>query len=154
MLLTPLGVDRSYKGFFHLNDLYPRRFTCAAGVFTEIPAFVAEANTKGSGAEVNSTWETALYEESFIFDPSVYTQLIPQPVTNPAPGYNFNAVNYMGDIEVLNIQDRKCNPRKQILFHDAILAAASMPIHPERGVSFVHLRCDPECNAQAVCPGS
>src|SRR6185436_4884245 len=40
-LLAPFGVDRSYRGFYHLIDNYPIRGVCTGGVFTEIAAFTA-----------------------------------------------------------------------------------------------------------------
>lgn len=150
-LLAPFGVDRSYRGFYHLIDAYPMRGTCAAGVFTETPAFSLQSATKGQRAEVNQSWMDAPYEISFIFDPMVFEQLIPQPITNPAPKFSFNPVNYMGDWQAKNIIDRVCNPDGTVIFHRGILAAASKPVHPERGVAFLHLRCDPALNLITSC---
>lgn len=157
-LLSPFGVDRSYRGFYHLIDTYPMRGTCAAGVFTEIPTFTAtpgaysgSAATKGQKTEINTAWTTAPYEISFIFDPMVFEQLIPKTITNPHPKFRFDAVNYMGDWQVKNIIDRVCNPDGTILFHRGILAAASKAIHPERGAAFLHLRCDPSLNLVTSC---
>lgn len=152
-LLKPiLTNNRVYGGFVHVIDPYPRRFTCADGVYTEVPAFAAFNPTKGESAEINTAYETAPFEETVIKDPMVMQQLIPLPVTNPAPQFNYKAVNYTGNWRVVNIPDRKCNPDENILFHRGILKAASMPIHPERGVAFVHLRCDPACALVTSCP--
>jgi len=141
-LLAAYGVERAYRGFYHLIDPYPRRFSCVGGVDTEIAAFTTAAATKGNKAVVNSSWETAGYEESFVFDPSVFTSLIPQPVTNPAPNFKFDPVTYIGDWKLKNIPDRVCNPDGNIVYHRGILAHAPEPIHPERGWAFQHLRCD------------
>lgn len=149
-LLAPFGVERSYRGFYHLIDNYPIRGNCTGGVFTEVAAFTnvagayqGTAATKGNKTEVADAWNQAGTTVSFIFDPMVLEQLIPRPITNPHPRFQFNAVNYMGDWQVRNIIDRVCNPDGTILFHRGILASASKPIHPERGVAFLHLRCDP-----------
>lgn len=150
-LLAPFGVDRSYRGFYHLIDIYPMRGTCAAGVFTETPAFGLQAATRGQKAEVTQAWMDAPYEISFIFDPMVLEQLIPKPITNPHPKFKFDPVNYMGDWTAKNIPDRVCNPDGTVLFHRGILAAASKAIHPERGVAFLHLRCDPALNLVTSC---
>lgn len=150
-LLAPFGVERSYRGFFHLIDSFPIRGGCAAGVFTEVAAFVSQAASKQNKSEVNPIWEGAYYEVSFIFDPMVMEQLIPQPMTNPGPNFSFDPVNYMGDWRVRNIIDRDCNPDGTILFHRGILAAGSKPVHPERGVAFLHLRCDPDLGTPATC---
>lgn len=151
LLLQGLGVNFSLSGFMFLIDMFPRRFTCSGGVYTEVQPFTTAAATKGTKTIVNPTWETAPYEESFIFDPEVFHQLIPQPIVNPAPNFTFDPVTYTGNWRVVNIPDRICNPDGTILFHRGILAAGSMPVHPERGVAFVHLRCDPPCNLVTSC---
>jgi hypothetical protein len=150
-LLAPFGVERSYRGFYHLIDMYPMRGTCSAGVFTEAPAFSLQAATKGQKAEIGQSWMDAPYEISFIFDPMVFEQLIPKPITNPHPKFKFDPVNYMGDWQAKNIIDRVCNPDGTILFHRGIMAAASKAVHPERGAAFLHLRCDPALNLVTSC---
>jgi len=149
-LLKPFLTDRRiYRGFVHLIDDYPRRFTCAGGVYTEVPAFYTTAATKGVKAEINPSYETAPYEETVIFDPTVYKSLIPRPIGTVANKFPFNPVNYTGVWKVMNIPDRVCNPDGNIIYHRGILAEAPMPVHPERGVAFVHLRCDPAIAATA-----
>lgn len=150
-LLAPYGVEREYGGFYHLIDEFPIRYTCAAGVYTEVAPFDTEAATKGNKAKVRAAWEAAPYEVSFMFDRTVFTSRIPKPITNPAPGYRFDPVNYMGEWSAKNILDRDCNPDGTILFHRGILASGSEPIHPERGVAFVHQRCDPALNIVGSC---
>jgi hypothetical protein len=151
-LLKPFITDnRTYRGFIHIIDPYPRRFTCSGGVYTEIPAFNTVAATKGQKAEINTAYETAPYEESVIFDPQVYTSLIPRPIGTVAPKFNFDPVTYTGVWQVKNILDRVCNPDGTIIYHRGILAEAAMPVHPERGVAFVSLRCDPACNLITSC---
>lgn len=150
-LLAAMGVERSYRGFFHIIDPYPRRFTCAGGTFTEVAAFDTTAATKGVKARVNASYESAPYEESFLFDRAVLEQQIPEPITNPASNFRFDPVSYSGDWKLKNILDRICNPDGNIIYHRGILAAASKPVHPERGVAFVHLRCDPACNLVTTC---
>lgn len=151
MLLKPFGQQRNYRGFMFMEDPYPRRFTYSAGVFTEVPAFVSSATTRGNKSDVNPAWETALYEESFIFDPEVMHQLIPEPVVKPHPKFVFNPTNFLGDWQLKNIPDRECNPDENIVYHRGILAAASEPVSPERGAAFVHLRCDPALNLVTAC---
>jgi len=157
-LLAPFGVDRSYRGFYHLIDNYPIRGNCTANVFTEVAAFTStpgaypgSAATKGQKTEVATAWMQATDEISFIFDPTVLEQLIPKTITNPNPKFRFDPVNYMGDWNVKNIISRECNPDGTILFHRGILAAGSKPIHPERGVAFLHMRCDPALNLVTSC---
>lgn len=142
-LLKAFGVQHEYGGFTFIEDVYPRRFTCSAGTFTEVPAFSATAATKGNRAIINPAWRTAPYEETFIFDPDVFHQLVPEPIVQPHPQFRFDPVTYTGEWKIINIPDEVCNPDGNILRHRAILKASSMPVHPERGVAFVHQRCDP-----------
>ena len=152
-LLKPfLTNKRIYSGFIHVIDPYPRRFTCSGGVYTEVGAFILTAASQGNKAVINPAYRTAPYEETVIFDPSVYRSLIPRPISNPAPKFSFNPLNYVGEWEVKNIEDRVCNPDKNIIYHRGILAEAPMPMSPERGVAFVHLRCDPACSLITTCP--
>lgn len=143
MLLQRYGVVHQYRGFIFIEDLYPRRFTYQGGVYTEVAAFDVMAATKGNKAILRSAWLTAPYEETVIFDPTTYTQLVPSPITNPAPNFRFNPVNYVGDWAVKNIPDRVCNPDENILYHRGVFNKARQAVAPERGVAFVHLRCNP-----------
>lgn len=156
MLVQAYGVNYTLQGFAFLSDFYNRRFSYSGGVYTQIPAFTMAAGgagTRGQKAEINSAWKTAAKEETFIFDQMVFTQYVPQPITNPANKFNFDPVNYVGDIRARNIISRECNPDGTILFHRATMAAASLPEYPERGVAFVHLRCNPAYTASTTCPG-
>lgn len=150
-LLAAYGVERSYKGWYHLIDPFPMRFTYSAGVYTEVAAFTTTAATKGNKAIVNSSWKAATYEVSFAFDPEVFHSLIPRPITNPAPGFTFDPVTYLGDWKLKNILDRVCNPDGTIVYHRGHLGHAPKPVHPERGFAFMHLRCDPALNAVTSC---
>jgi hypothetical protein len=158
LLLAPFGVTKSYRGFYHLIDNYSMRGSISGGTWTETPAFTNTAGgypgagaTKGNKTEVATAWNVAPTEISFIFDPTVLEQQIPTPITNPASQFNFDPVTYMGDFRIKNIIDRTCNPDGTILYHRGILAAGSKPVHPERGVAFLHLRCDPALNYVTTC---
>ncbi len=150
-LLAPYGVERSYRGFYHLHDEFPMRFTASGGNYTEVPAFSIAAATKGQKADVNASWETATTEGSVLFDPTVFTARIPKPITNPSPGFKFDPVDYSGHWSLKNILDRVCNPDGTIVFHRGILAMGSEPVHPERGVLFLHKRCDGPVSFTTAC---
>jgi hypothetical protein len=143
LLIKSFGISYAYDGVTVLRDPANRRFSCADGAFTEIPAYVLEAASKGQKAVIRSAWRTASIEESFWFDPNVFTQLMLEPPTAPAPDFRFNPVDYTGMVKLYNIADRICNPDGNVVFHRMHLAAASYPVEPERGVAFAHLRCDP-----------
>lgn len=149
-LLKAFGTSGAYRGFMFMSDLYPRRFTYAGGTYTEVPAFDTSAATKGLKAIPRTAYLTAPYEEAFIYDPTTFTQLVPTPITNPAPNFRFDPVTYTGEWKIQNILDRTCNPDGNILHHRGILSAARMPVHPERGAALVYLRCPP-AGCTAVC---
>lgn len=150
-LLQALGVNSTYRGYMLIADLFARRFTCEGGVPTTVPPFGASAMTKGTTDDVSSAWEVAPYEELFIFDPMVMKQLVPAPITNPAPNFRFDPISYVGDIKVQNIPNRQCNPDGNILYHRAILAASSEPMLTWKGYAFMQLRCDPACGNATSC---
>ncbi len=150
-LLAQYGVERSYRGFYHLIDSFPMRWTVSGNVYTEVPAFTTSAATKGNKAVVNSSWLTAPYETSFIFDPEVFHSLIPAPLTNPAPGFTFDPVTYLGDWKLKNILNRTDNPDGTIVYHRGHLGHSPKPVHPERGFAFMHLRCDNSLNLVTAC---
>lgn len=150
-LLAPYGVSRDYRGFYHLIDPFPIRATCSSGTYTEVPAFADAAATKGNKSDVNDSWNSATTTVSFIYEPSVFTARIPQPITNPGGNVRFNAVNYAGRFELLNILDRTCNKWGTNVFHGAILGAGTEPRYPERGIAFLHKHCDPAPNATTAC---
>lgn len=143
LLIQSFGVSYAYDGITFLRDWYNRHFTCDAGVYTEVPAFSLTAATRGQKAIVRPAYRVAPYEESFWFDPNVFTQLLMEPPTAPAPNFRFNPVDYTGNVQMYNIPDRVCNPDGNVIFHRMHLAAASYPVEPERGVAFVHERCSP-----------
>lgn len=149
-LLQGYGVTHTFGGFVFIEDLYPRRFTYSNGVYTQVPTFLESAATKGKKADLNPAWIVAPYEETTIFDPSVLTQLVPNAITNPQAMFRFDPVRYTGDWKILNIPHLTDNPDGTIMRHRAVLTSATMPVHPERGVAFVHLRCEP-IGCQTTC---
>lgn len=144
LLIRTFGVSYSWEGVTFLADPYNRRFTCSQGTYTEVPAFILTAASKGQKAIIRPAYKTAPYEESFWFDANVFTQLIMVPPTNPAPNFSFKPVDYTGVVQMYNIPDRVCNPDGNVIFHRIHMAAASYPVEPERGIAFVHERCPAE----------
>lgn len=150
-LLQALGVNTTYRGYMLIADMYARRFTCSGGPPVPVSPFVDNSATKGTTTDINPDWESAPYEELFIFDPMVMKQLVPAPITNPAPNFRFDPVSYVGDIKVQNIPNRQCNPDGNILYHRVIMAASSEPMLTWKGYSFAQLRCDPACGNATSC---
>jgi hypothetical protein len=141
-LLAPLGVERSYKGFFHLIDDFAPRYDFVSGAWVRrYPYYGLPATARGKRLEINPDYENAAYEDVIIFHPNVFENLVPKPITSPGGGTSFDPVNYRGDFKWLNIQDRDNNPDKTIGFFRGVFQSASKPISPEYGYVLRVLRC-------------
>lgn len=140
-LLAPLGVERSYKGFFHLIDDFAPRWNLTNGVWVRVYPYVGSAAETGNKVGINPLYETATHEDTILFHPMVFTNLTPKPITAPGAGMAFDAVNYRGDFKWLNIQDRTDNPDKTIGFFRGVFQTASEPGVPSWGIVLRHLRC-------------
>lgn len=148
-LLAPLGVDKSYRGFFHVVDPFPPRwnYTDSAWVrvepYTEDTGWAEEADVDGRTLTrriLNPAYLTAAYEDSFVFIPEVYTSLVPAPLTSGGGNTSFDPVNYRGDFKFLNIRDRVSNPDGNWGFFRGICASGSKPVRPEWGYVIRHKR--------------
>lgn len=131
-LLKPLGVDESFRGFYHMTqDLIPR-FTESGGVLTRVEPF-------DSSGEYNSAYDTAPIEAFYVVHKSVTECQVPAPNAS-GPGVSFAPVNYRGDFSWLNIQDEIKNPLKTIGFFYGTLASAYKPIKVANGYVGLFLR--------------
>lgn len=139
-LLRALGINRSYKGFYHVIDHQAPRYNFEGGAWVRESYYTRTATTKGSEAVVNSDYESAEYEDTIIFVPSVYKCLVPTPISTPGGNTSFEPQTYMGDWKWLNIQDRIDNPDKSWGNFRGLFADGSKPINPEFGWVIRHLR--------------
>jgi hypothetical protein len=146
-LYAPLGVDRSYRGFYHVVDDFPRRFTLDGGNIVEVPPYLdavtagVPAVEKGVHSIINPDYEVAPYEESIIFVKDVMRSLVPSVITSPGGNVTYEPQNYRGEFKFLNIRDRVENPDGNWGYFRGIMQSGSKPIHPEWGYSILHLRC-------------
>jgi len=147
-LLGPLGVQRTYKGFHHLVDPFPRRYNynSTSNVWTRVFPFkkvATTANTRtGVKYDLNSDYETAEYEESIIYHPMVFTSLVPKPISG-TDSADFAPQTYRGEFTWRNIPDRQYNPDGTVGFFRAIFASGSKPIFPNLGYVIRHARTGP-----------
>lgn len=142
--LLPSGIERRRQLFGNwviYTDPYPRRFALTGGVYVEIPVWVSSSTTKGNKQEINPAWLQAPYEETIVYSPDNYRSLAYNTVTNPAPGWNFDPVNSMGEWSVRNILERDCNPDGDQIFWRAVFGDVAEPINPNVGYVVLHLRC-------------
>lgn len=134
------------------NDILPRKFNWNGSTHVQVPTYIKYQDYRGWNYKINPAWESAGEVEITVYDETVMKQLVPVPIVNPATNFRFDPVSYVGSIQVKNIEDRKCNPDKNILFHRMILAASSMPVKPRRGVSYLIKSCGTACDNVTACP--
>lgn len=157
-LLAPLGVDRAFRGFYHVIDNLPRRYTFAGGVWTEVAPYEEVAATTGVKRKLSAAYMAAPYTDSVIFLPSVISMLHPKPISSVGSGTSFAPQTYVGDFKWLNVQNVDStspyyNPDNSWGFYRALMMSSTKPVHPEFGIVIRHLRCPSDIGAQA-CPES
>lgn len=142
-LLSSLGVGITYNGWRLIEDRFPLRENIETGAYVSVAPYTdPEATTKGKKQLVNQDYLYATYQTSVVHIPSVFTQLVPKPISSIG-SMKFNPVNYMGDFQFLNIKDKVCNPRGTKGFFDAVFASASEPGDTYLGYAIKHLNCAP-----------
>ena len=137
-LLAPLGVEKSFRGYYHLIDDLAPRFTDGGTTYTRVPAYTIDATDANNAAVIvpNSAYETAPFEAAYVLHEEVMEALIPAPVSGVS-GLNFNPVNYKGDFKWTNIPSVDINPDGTIGFFRGILASASKPIKVNFGYAII-----------------
>lgn len=151
-LLTPLGVERPYKNFFHIIDDFAPRWNFTAGAWVPVyPYFFVNADL-GLKLINNPLYDEAMYMDSIVFHKEVMKTLVPNPTIGTGAGVAFDAVEYRGLWKWLNIPHAVDNPDGTIGFFRGVLSSGSKPIFPEFGYVIRHLRCDVPLNIQTACP--
>lgn len=125
-LIAPLGIEKSFRGFYHLvDDLAPRY---AANYSLVEPYSVSAAGV----ATPNASYESAPFEAAYVLHPEVCEALIPNPLAG-GNGISFDPVNYRGKFDWKNIANEITNPDGTIGFFRGVLASATKPIKTEFG---------------------
>lgn len=142
-LLGPMGVDRSYRGFFHMCDSFMPRYDIvtsgSARLIRRYPYRLVAA-TYGNKADISNEYRDAVYEVSVVFHKEVMESLIPKPITSPGGGTKFDPVSYKGEFKWLNIPHQTDNPDGTIGFFRGVLGDGTKPIRPEWGWAILHQR--------------
>lgn len=148
-LLAPLGVQRTYRNYFHLVDPFLPRYNHTGGAWVRVRPFTrsttaGEANPglRGVRYDLNANYLTAEYEDSIIFCPTVFTSLIPKPLGGFG-SMQFDAQNYRGEFTWKNIPDRDKNPDGTLGYFRGVFANGSKPIFPNHGYVIRHKRSVP-----------
>lgn len=127
-LIAPLGVEKSFRGFYHLIDDTAPRFTISSGVLTRVYPYAAS----GGIVSVNASYETATHEAAYIVHQDVMEAQIPNPISGGG-GVTFDPTNYRGKFSWKNIPNEVTNPDGNVGFFRGVLASATKPIRTEFG---------------------
>lgn len=129
-LVAPLGVEKSFRGFYHLIDDLAPRFNVDGtdGTVNEVSPYSINAGV----VTMNSDYDEANFEAAYIIHPEVFESLIPEPVS-VGNGISFDPCSYKGDFKWTNIPDATDNPDGTIGFFRGVLASASKPIKTDLG---------------------
>jgi hypothetical protein len=139
-LIAPLGVEKAFRGYYHLVDDLAPRYTFSGSSYARVNPYTL--NTDTGVIEPNSAYDSALYEAAYVLHEEVMEALIPEPISGVA-GLQFNPVNYKGDFRWTNIPNETTNPDGTIGFFRGILAAASKPIKTNFGYVIIFRRTSP-----------
>jgi hypothetical protein len=128
-LIAPLGVEKSFRGFYHLiDDLAPRFTDDGNGNLTRVQPYTATSGI----ITPNAAYETAGIEAAYILHQDVMESQIPEPISG-SNGLTFDPVNYRGKFAWKNIPSVDLNPDGTVGFFRGVLASASKPIKTEFG---------------------
>jgi hypothetical protein len=134
-LIKPLGVDGSFRGFYHLCDDLAPRMTISSGTATRV---YPETMTNGI-LTTNNDYDTADYEVAYVLHPDVMETLIPTPLSGFG-AVKFDPVSYTGEFKWKNIINETTNPDGTIGYFRGVLAAASKRIKTRFGSAIVFKR--------------
>tara|TARA_Y100001937_G_scaffold82182_1_gene111208 strand:+ start:1338 stop:2675 length:1338 start_codon:yes stop_codon:yes gene_type:complete len=137
-LIAPLGVEKSFRGFYHLVDDLTTRYKSRGGqanTLVKVEPYIVSGNK----VIVNPAYESAEFEAAYVLVDDVMESLVPQPITS-APGMTFDPIQYTGDFAFRNIPDATNNPDGNIGFFRGIMASASKPIKTQFGYVVIFKR--------------
>ena len=134
-LIAPLGIEKSFRGFYHLIDDLAPRFNIVASSYSKVEPYGVSAGV----ATPNGDYESATHEAAFVMHPEVCEALIPNPMSG-SNGLSFDPVNYRGKFDWKNIANEITNPDGTIGFFRGVLASATKPIKTEFGYVVIFKR--------------
>jgi len=127
-LIAPLGIEKSFRGFYHLIDDLAPRFTIAGSTITKVEPYAVS----GGVATPNAAYDSATHEAIYVLHPEVCESQIPNPFSGGS-GVSFNPIQYKGDFKWTNILNEITNPDGTIGFFRGVLASATKPIRTDLG---------------------
>jgi hypothetical protein len=128
-LLAPLGIEKSFRGYYHLVDDFAPRYSISGATITRV-----RPEVYSNGVLImNASYDTADYEAAYVLHEEVMEIQIPNPISSGGAGVSFLPTDYKGKFNWLNIQNETINPDGTIGFFRGVLASASKPIKTNFG---------------------
>jgi len=141
-LIAPLGVEKAFRGFYHMIDDLAPRFTVAGTGSTTVLTRIQPYKVNSGVTSDNVDYESAPIEAAFIIHPDVCESQIPNPLSG-SNGVVFNPVSYRGDFKWSNILNEATNPDGTVGFFRGILSSATKPIKTDFGFVILFKRDSP-----------
>jgi hypothetical protein len=153
-LTKALGsVSPPIFGFLHIDEVTPDRWNWENNAWTWVPPYTYELDS-GSGKYVmveNPDYDTATWEDTWIFHPEVMEIVFPGSISAPGGGTQFEPIKYRGDWRWVNIKDRTRNIDGNIGNFRGNFMFGAKPVFTDYGSIIRHARC--ELNPQyGTCP--
>lgn len=158
-LIKRMGASRVIGSFRHIINLFPPRYSYAAGSYVRTPTWLMSAGTKGNVAVLNPAWSSTTlspYEGAWVLSPWVFTEEILRAV-NSAAGLSWSPKNYFGEWEFVVggkeiTETGDCfDPRKKLGRHFAEYLHAPKPVFPEFGRYIIFSRCPTTTYTMVSC---
>jgi hypothetical protein len=142
-LLAALGATTApVLGFQHIIDPLPPRWNWTGAAWSWVPPYYEIA---GDGEtkiiSENPDYETAQWEDSYIYHQDVDLALFPGSLSN-VNAATFQSLDYRGNWRWVNEYDKESNPDKQIGFFRGVFEHGTEPHYPEYGVVIRSARCN------------
>jgi hypothetical protein len=135
-LLQPLGVSKSFRGFYHIADDLAPRYNLVDSTQDYLARIQPYAFDSGVLIP-NASYLTAKYEAAYVLHKDACKHLIPSPNINAGSGVTFDPRDYTGKYDWLNIKDININPFGTIGRFGGTFATATKPIKVDYGVRII-----------------
>jgi len=142
-LLQPLGVSKSFRGFYHIADDLAPRYTYVDSGSNDYFSRVQPYAFSSSVLIPNASYLTAQYEAAYVLHKDACKHLIPSPNINAGSGVTFDPRDYTGKYDWLNIKDININPFGTIGRFGGTFATATKGLKVDYGVRIIFDRTSP-----------
>lgn len=149
------ALSAPLRGFQHIVDPLPPRWEYS-GAWNRVWPYVRSAGDQGYVFTENPAYETAAWEDSYIFHPDVMRMLYPSSIASAGGGTSFQPVQYRGEWKwqnEINLDSASAayNPDGTLGQFRAIFQTATEPLKPRFGVRIRHARCIDNTTLYAAC---